>query len=503
MTEAADRHHLIVLAHGLWGSCTNLARVESVIHHTLGKSNLCTFHTFAPTSFAHFKTYDGIEAIGEYLIEELFKHLEILHDEHGITITEISFIGYSLGGLVVRYVIGELFDAGMFQTIKPGFFTTFATPHLGVTFYENTILNYLGSYFLGRTGYDLFISGGKNAIVYKLSDPQEKYYKGLKLFKTKITIANVKFDRTVGFYSAFISQYDPFKDWNSIEPEYIPGLPTASLTKSGRTIDCLIVDLKKSKRLVDGEKNSSKGPAYKHAMFLVGCIVTVLFPIILGVSTFATLKSLARTALLSKTDVKSSWKYLYESIHKGEEFVHDEAENVKLLDNQDAESDDYNEDENLKEKPKGISHLTRSVVENGLNLLNDDYDDLALTPAVSGASSKANVRENYKIDLDFQLDYESKNKTLDNLLKNVLRGDLSNIPLTEKLSPLPFDCTRRQILNNLNTLDWIKIPVLLQNLNSHQSVIGRRGFERTPDCIPFLFLYSFLIEESLTHYGKQ
>lgn len=495
MPKQDKRHHLIVLVHGLWGSSQNMARLESVIHHSLDDSKICTIHTYSPSCFSHFKTYDGVEAIGDYIIPDLFNHIETLHNKHGVIINEISFIGYSLGGLVVRYIIGELFDAGFFNTIIPVFFTTFATPHLGITFYTNKFINHLGSNLLGQTGMDLFLTEGRDGILYKLSEPKGNYYQGLSLFKSKICIANAKFDRSVGFYSAFITKYDVFNDWENINPKFIEDLPTATIDENGKLIECLIIDFNKTEKILkeddilDPPKTHS---THKSTMFFIGSFVVLLFPIIFSLSALASIKSFFRNRILQKPDTPKLWKRLFKLIYS-------------CNDTHIEDSDDYNEEENLKSNPIGLSHITRNFVEDGLTMMetNNDIDEIEnledneLERIISSTTIDKEINESYFIDLNFELNYSSKKSVIKKLKDNLKNGDLSDLKLVENLDPLPFNDVREEVLNNLNTIDWKKITVLLLNLNSHQSVVGRRGFERTPDCIPFLFLYSFLIETGL------
>jgi hypothetical protein len=42
---------------------------------------------------------------------------ELAKDGHDIT--KISFVGYSLGGLVARFAIGLLYSRGVFKEIQP------------------------------------------------------------------------------------------------------------------------------------------------------------------------------------------------------------------------------------------------------------------------------------------------------------------------------------------------------------------------------------------------
>lgn len=512
------KNHLIVLLHGLWGSAQNLSRLESVLHHSLEDSKVCKFHTYAPICFSHFKTYDGIESIGDYIIPDLFKHLEKLHLEHNITIDQISFIGYSLGGLIARYVLGELHDVGFFNVIKPGFFTTFATPHLGVTFYRNKFLNVLGTHLLGQTGRDLFMVEKYDSMIYKMSDPNGRYYKALNLFETKITISNIKFDRTVGFYSAFMTQYDVFNDWENIEAKFIPNLPTATLTEHNKLIKCLILDFNASKRVdpnsqIMEQSDDARVTTRKFAIVVVMTIGIFFFPVIFLISLFATVKSYFRNKILAKPQTRKLWASTFFKIRSSTsttDFISSPDKTQYLLqstnnktNSAETEYDGYDEDANLKSTPVGISHMTRDLVENGLNVMNDDvdYNDND-TRSVISTKSVGDVEKSYFIDLDFELDYKSKSAVVNQLINNLDCTDLSKSQLTKNLDPLPFDHVREKVVNNLNTLNWTKIAILLHSLNAHQSVVGRRGFERTPEGIPFLFLYSFLIEASMKQHYK-
>jgi hypothetical protein len=56
-----------------------------------------------------------------------------LEEDQPKRVTQLSFIGYSLGGLICRYAVGILHAEGWFEQsgIEPTNFITVATPHLG------------------------------------------------------------------------------------------------------------------------------------------------------------------------------------------------------------------------------------------------------------------------------------------------------------------------------------------------------------------------------------
>lgn len=63
-------------------------------------------------------TCDGIELGGERVCREIEEEIEKLA-EVGKEIKRFSIVGYSLGGLVARYVIGLLYSKGFFDRIEP------------------------------------------------------------------------------------------------------------------------------------------------------------------------------------------------------------------------------------------------------------------------------------------------------------------------------------------------------------------------------------------------
>ncbi|CAN0476890.1 unnamed protein product, partial [Laminaria digitata] len=90
------------------------------------------------------------------------------------SLSRISLVGNSLGGLYVRYAVKLLYRAGgaaaageTVAGLKPSVFMTIASPHLGVRRFTYvplpTPLHALASVFVGKTGSDLFLerNGGR------------------------------------------------------------------------------------------------------------------------------------------------------------------------------------------------------------------------------------------------------------------------------------------------------------------------------------------------------
>ncbi|KAI4952613.1 hypothetical protein J4E91_003085 [Alternaria rosae] len=226
MSTPKKADHLCVLVHGLWGKPEHLKYVSTTLGERYSEDKL--YILVAKRNAGSF-TYDGIDTGGERVAEEVERKLEELA-EAGHDITKISVVGYSLGGLIARYAIGLLFHRGIFEKIQPVNFTTFATPHLGVRTplkgYHSHIWNVLGARTLSMSGRQLFgvdkFRDTDRSLLAVLADPESIFIRGLAQFKHRSLYANVVNDRTVTYYTAGISQTDPFVDPDDIKINYIP-----------------------------------------------------------------------------------------------------------------------------------------------------------------------------------------------------------------------------------------------------------------------------------------
>ncbi|KAI4906235.1 hypothetical protein J4E90_010708 [Alternaria incomplexa] len=226
MSTSKKADHLCVLVHGLWGKPEHLKYVSTTLGERHPEDKL---HILVAKRNAGSFTYDGIDTGGERVAEEVERKLDELA-EAGHDITKISVVGYSLGGLIARYAIGLLFHRGIFEKIQPVNFTTFATPHLGVRTplkgYHSHIWNVLGARTLSMSGRQLFgvdkFRDTDRSLLAVLADPESIFIRGLAQFKHRSLYANVVNDRTVTYYTAGISQTDPFVDPDDIKINYIP-----------------------------------------------------------------------------------------------------------------------------------------------------------------------------------------------------------------------------------------------------------------------------------------
>ncbi|KAI6911368.1 hypothetical protein KC318_g7436 [Hortaea werneckii] len=150
--------HLVILTHGLWGNPVHLHHLRDTLLQHHAASGL---HVFTPQSNKDNFTYDGIDVGAERITTEIEDEIRRLQNL-GAPLSKISIAGYSLGGLIARYVVGLLYKNGVFETLQPCNFTTFATPHLGVRTpglgYGPQTWNFLGSKTLSTSGQQMFLT---------------------------------------------------------------------------------------------------------------------------------------------------------------------------------------------------------------------------------------------------------------------------------------------------------------------------------------------------------
>ncbi|EPQ30094.1 uncharacterized protein PFL1_02211 [Pseudozyma flocculosa PF-1] len=229
-------------------------------------------------------THDGIDVCAMRLLQEIYSEVKRL-EEHGSLVTKFSIVGYSLGGLIARYTIGLLYVAGFFSTSSPrssvdpsstttptasspngrrsrkrtldfqsrplpSSFTTFATPHAGMTPRPGggrfaKLVASVGSSSLGRTGLQLYMkdSGWSRAnidadgtaaaaaaiahdetyapnkhsqseqgvgLLEAMSEPGSVFVRALASFNRVDFYANAIADMTVPYRSAAVEEHDPF-----------------------------------------------------------------------------------------------------------------------------------------------------------------------------------------------------------------------------------------------------------------------------------------------------
>ncbi|KAJ7043596.1 DUF676-domain-containing protein [Mycena alexandri] len=210
--------HLLVLVHGMWGNPNHLAELDRIVKETIPDSAL---HVLRAETNKDDSTYDGIDWGGERVAEEIAAEVEKLKQE-GRTVTRFSITGYSLGGLVARYVVGILRQRGFFENVVPVNFNTIATPHLGLPRYKSffsSLASVLGPRLLSRTGEQFYCvdkwSAKGRPLLEVMADSDRIFYQALAAFETIRIYANAVNDNTVPYVTAAIEVEDIFASRDS------------------------------------------------------------------------------------------------------------------------------------------------------------------------------------------------------------------------------------------------------------------------------------------------
>ncbi|TFK63409.1 DUF676-domain-containing protein [Pluteus cervinus] len=209
--------HLLVLVHGMWGDPSNLAELARVVRETRGlDSDDVELHVLLAETNRAESTYDGVDWGGERVAREIADEIEKLGLE-GKKVTRFSVTGYSLGGLISRYLVGILHQREFFKDVTPVNFNTVATPHIGLPRYPSffsSVISSLGPKLLSRTGEQFYCvdkwSANGRPLLEVMADPDRIFFQALLLFQEIRIYANAINDMTVPYVTSAIEIYDPF-----------------------------------------------------------------------------------------------------------------------------------------------------------------------------------------------------------------------------------------------------------------------------------------------------
>ncbi|XP_049937036.1 uncharacterized protein LOC116267174 isoform X2 [Nymphaea colorata] len=253
--------HLLVLVHGILASPSDWTYVEAELRRQLGGS----FLIYASSANTYTKTLGGVDVAGRRLADEV---KQVVHNVESLT--RISFLAHSLGGLFARHAISVLYSQDhdlnnarrgnkenplspkpSIAGLEPVNFITLATPHLGVRG-KNQLPMLLGvplleklappiaTILVRRTGRQLFLTDGRASkpplLLRMASDCEDgKFISALAAFKFRIVYANVSYDHMVGWRTSSIRReielvkpprrsLDGYK--HVVDVEYCPPVPS-------------------------------------------------------------------------------------------------------------------------------------------------------------------------------------------------------------------------------------------------------------------------------------
>lgn len=182
--------HLIIIQNGLNGWSYAMGSIKKFLEEELDENYIV--YVSDVNDFT--KTWNGIEQCGINLAKFVYDCCE----KHNVNF--ISFIGHSLGGLIIRYCIGILEKHKFFDKIRPVLYTSVSTPHLGI-FSLNNLGQTVANYIIGKTGKELLVKD-KDKLLIEMSKPGTYYYDGLSKFESLVAYGNIKNDHMVSFESS-------------------------------------------------------------------------------------------------------------------------------------------------------------------------------------------------------------------------------------------------------------------------------------------------------------
>ncbi|KAM9737888.1 protein FAM135B [Menidia menidia] len=193
--EFDDGIHLVVCVHGLDGNSADLRLVKTFIELGLPGSRL----DFLMSERNQADTFADFDTMTDRLLDEIIQHIQL----YNLTIGRISFIGHSLGNVIIRSVLTR----PRFRCYLPKLhtFLSLSGPHLG-TLYNSSALVSTGLWLmqkLKKSGSLLQLTFRdhvdlRKTFLYLLSQKP-----GLQFFKNVVLVASPQ-DRYVPFHSARI-----------------------------------------------------------------------------------------------------------------------------------------------------------------------------------------------------------------------------------------------------------------------------------------------------------
>ncbi|XP_041866375.1 protein FAM135A isoform X2 [Melanotaenia boesemani] len=249
--------HLIVCVHGLDGNSADLRLVKTYLELGLPGARI----DFLMSERNQNDTFADFESMTDRLLDEIVQYIQI----YNLTVSKISFVGHSLGNLIVRSVLTR--PRFKCYLSKLHTFLSLSGPHLG-TLYNSSALVNTGLWFMQKwkkSGSLLQLtcrdhSDPRQTFLYKLSKKS-----GLQYFKNVVLVGSLQ-DRYVPYHSARIEmcktalkdkQTGPVyaemienlllpvlqnKDCNLVRYDVIHALPNTANSLIGRAAHIAVLD---------------------------------------------------------------------------------------------------------------------------------------------------------------------------------------------------------------------------------------------------------------------
>lgn len=207
--------HLFVCVHGLAGRPEDLSALREALLRRKGGEAPPLVHLATANAHNRFATYDGIPAGAQRLAQEI--RLLVAQQP---SLTHLTLVGNSLGGLYARYAAALLYsEDGRIAGLEPVTFLTTATPHLGVGQHSHLALipqplQVVGSKVLGASIKELLLQdgdarNGREPLLLRMASERTSadqrslpFLESLRAFKSRHVYANAVNDFLVAYETA-------------------------------------------------------------------------------------------------------------------------------------------------------------------------------------------------------------------------------------------------------------------------------------------------------------
>ncbi|KAF9577693.1 hypothetical protein BGW38_006933, partial [Lunasporangiospora selenospora] len=397
-------------------------------------------------------TYDGIDICAHRLVKEVHEVVKVIEDGGDIhdlkghkhkaqvkKVTQFSYLGYSLGGLIGRFAMGLLDMEGFFDRIEPMYFVTMATPHLGIRQPPKSrlsrVFNYLSSRMLSRTGEQLqfvddYIQGKPLMLV--MSEPESIFVKALGRFKRRAAYCNIRNDRSVPFWTASFSDADPFSEFESMDVQYNEVYSSIIESFGPQDLDKLAQREREQEESLKATTFTERAshrlqsvPWRRYA--IMGVLVPVLLPFWI---VFA-----ATTISYQGVDSRMRTKGVAET----EEDLKRIREKVSTVNLASYNDEDEGNDSDTEVRPRV---LTSEITE-----------DRSTPSRASSDHTTIEVEESREEGEEATVSY--------------------SYPHLKKVRQLPLLPVQIEVSRNLNRLEWSKHIIHIDSMNAHASIVVR------------------------------
>lgn len=413
---------------------------------------------YTTESHSGYLTYDGIGVNGKRVADEIQGQKRLLECDGKVT--KVSMIGYSMGGLIARYAIGILKHVGFFKTVKPVYFVTFCTPHVGAinpgNLLSSQIFNMVAPYVLSHTGLQMFLRDRSPAssnsllpLLEWMADPSSKFYKALEMFAHRVLYSNIINDKRTSWYTTAISDLDPF---NSMINESLSAYELTYVSGYEPTV----VDFTKPTSFVPISRPREPGFNLQKFVFRIFVWFRVLCRLVLFTPIYSFY--LLCNYVWQRIRLSHRLKRFASESSKGLEPLYFHGEQHGFSYDSDSEKNYDSDSESISSQYDGYMSLLEETARDETDLF------------VESIYEAMNSADYY--DYHSSVSRRRGNLTETKLGKNNTLVDLRGKAITK--FKLNLTETQTNIVTHLNALKWEKFPVIIRKTKAtHAAVINR------------------------------